>query len=157
MSTETDGIRQILRALAEARDGPFYSLWLYLLERFDHLGPEVRTWLQRRPDIGFRIYQVADSDEAYLVVGASAIRKDGREITWGVSLTTREGDLLVEGTVEYGDDDGYHPLFSREAATEDPVEAAALIGDYAKQLCEQKRWYEDPIETGAAAREGPEQ
>jgi hypothetical protein len=50
--------RVVLRALAEVRDTDFYDLWVLL----------TRTWPQPRPRIEFRIYKVAGSSDARVVV-----------------------------------------------------------------------------------------
>jgi hypothetical protein len=125
MTSDVGGIRGIFRALAEARDGPFYSLWVELTYRVGH----------PVPDIGFRIYKVADSVEATLGVWVSAIRPDGAEICWSVCLETASESLIITASVDISDDDGTRPVFERSADTHDAGEASTLIGVFAGEVC----------------------
>jgi GTP:adenosylcobinamide-phosphate guanylyltransferase len=62
-----EDVRAVFRALAEARDGPFLKLAVDL------------SYVRPRPipSIDFRIYEVADSPDAYVVVGVEWDRPDG--------------------------------------------------------------------------------
>jgi hypothetical protein len=72
-----EDLRAVFRALAEARDGPFYALWVHL----------TGVWPRPLPTLGFRILQVADSEDAILGVWVSGERPDGYEVGWALSLT----------------------------------------------------------------------
>jgi hypothetical protein len=112
-----DAVREILRAIAEVRDGSFYRLWVDLTYQIKH----------PIPTIGFRIYQVADSDEAILGVWVSAVLPDGAEISWSVSLHTASEDIGVETSVSITDDDSTREVYGQVAHTTDPGEASSLL------------------------------
>ena len=123
--SDVESVREILRTLAEVRDGPFYSLWVELTYRIKH----------PLPQIGFRIFQVADSAEAILGVGVSATRPDGAEIGWSVGLETAPGSLVVSASVDLSDDKGNQEVFVRRADTQSCAEASKLIRKYASEVC----------------------
>jgi hypothetical protein len=139
MNPEIDGVCQLLRTLAEVRDGAFYSLWIALTHRVKHPVPE----------IGFRIYQVADADDAYLVIGVTATRKDLRDITWSVALQTARDCLRVEATIEVTDDDGSHELFARQATVATPYAASETVRAYATEICHQIKWFDGELDLRA--------
>ena len=125
--SDVESVREILRALAEVRDGPFYSLYIELNQRIRHPAPE----------LGFRIYKVAYNAEATLGVWLSAIRPDGAEVGWSVSLETVQGSLIVSASVEISDDKGTRGVFAREVETKSCAEASRLIREYASEVCAQ--------------------
>ena len=140
--SDVDSIREVLRALAEVRDGPFKSLHTDLTYR-----------IQRPlPQINFRIYQVADSKEAYLVVGVSATRPDGEEVSWSLSIETSAGSLIVTAAVEVSYEQGYRQVFERSESTTDSRQAASLIHAYAVEVCRERRWFEDTNESTTEER-----
>lgn len=134
MNPETDGIRLLLRALAEVRDGPFYSLWVDLTHRLQKLTPE----------IGFRISQVSDNENVCLGVGVTAIREDGLDVSWSVGLSTATGRLIIAGSVEITDDNGTREVFTRSAEAASLQKAAELIRTYASEVCAQPQWFDHP-------------
>lgn len=136
--SDVESVRVILRALAEVRDGPFYSLFIELRHHIQHPAPE----------IGFRIYRVADSAEVTLGVWVSAIRHDGAEVNWAVSLETVQGSFIVRGSVEISDDKGYEEVFVREADTQSCAEASELIREYASEVCAELKFVTDQAKNG---------
>ena len=128
--SDVSGIRGIFRALAEARDGPFYSLWVELTYRIKH----------PLPDIGFRIYKVADSVETALGVWVSAIRPDGAEVSWAVGLETTSESLTITASVDISDDDGTHQVFERSTDTKDASEASTVIRAFAGEVCAKREF-----------------
>jgi len=146
MNPETDGTRRLLRALAEVRDGPFYSLSVGLQKQTAATGEARETPMRVPfPEIGFRIYQCADSEEAWLVIGVSAVRKDGIEITWSVGVQTAPDALKVIAAIENSDDQGTSTLHERSAAAANPLEASVLVRAYAQEICSQRQWFDDPV------------
>ena len=129
---DIDSVRAILRALAEVRDGSFYSLYVDLTYRKAH----------PLPQIGFRIYQVANSHEAVLGVGVSVTRPDGTIVSWSLSIETSARSLDISGTVELTDDNGSREVFVRSAETADLQQVANLIHNVADEVCAQKHWFE---------------
>ena len=123
--SDLESVREILRTLAEVRDGPFYSLWSGL----------PRQSGRPMPQIDFRIYQVADSSDASLSIWVSTIMTDGVEVTWGVSLITSPKSFLVTALVEIFDDDKPHEVLARSADTQDSGEASRLIRKFANEVC----------------------
>ncbi len=123
--SDVGSIRGIFRALADARNGPFYSLWVELTYRIKH----------PVPGIGFRIYKVTDSVEAMLSVWVSAIRPDGSEVSWSVSLQTASESLIISASVNVADDDGIYQVFERSAGTKDAKEASTLLRVFAGEVC----------------------
>jgi hypothetical protein len=91
-----DDIRVALRALAEVRDQAFYKLWVTL----------TRCWPKPLPRIEFRIYQVAGSADAHVVVVVDATHPDGAECSWGLAVTTAQNSLTIEGSVSMVQADG---------------------------------------------------
>jgi hypothetical protein len=137
---DIDSVRDILRALAEARDAAFYSLYVDLTYRFKG----------SVPNLGFRIHQIADSNDALLVVGVSITRPDGVEISWSLSIRTADESLVISASVEISDERGYREVFERSTETGDSRQAAALIHTYANQVCAERHWLDDTnIEIGA--------
>ena len=134
MNAEVNGVRVLLRTLAEVRDGPFYTLWVELTHRLKRLTPQ----------IGFRISQVADCEDACLGVGVSATREDGLELDWYVGLTTSPDNLQVTGAIAITDDTGSREVFTRSAAAANPQLAADLVRNYAAEVCAQLHWFDKP-------------
>ena len=94
------------------------------------------------PEIGFRIYPVADRPDAYLVTWVSAHRRDGREVSWSVSVTARPDSLEVIGTVEVGDESGrWDTVYESASSTVSTIEAAAAVRDRAVAVAEQRQWW----------------
>ena len=134
--SEVEGIREILRALAEARDGPFYSLWVELTYRVRHPLPRIE----------FRIYQAADSAETLLSVWVSATRPDGIEVGWSVGLETTPRALIIWATVDFSDDQGSHEVLELYTETQDAGEAAAQIGVYAGTVCAERDVFGEDVD-----------
>jgi hypothetical protein len=127
-------VREVLRALAEAHGQSFYPLWVELTRRIK----------KPIPHIGFRIFQVADSRDAHVVVWASAIRSDGNEVSWAVAVDTRDDELVVSGEVDIQDDFGNRTLFSLEERTTDPARAGELVRTFAREVCARRECLEAP-------------
>ena len=123
--SDLDSVRELLRTLAEVRDGPFYALWAKLPR---HSGRPM-------PRFDFRIYQVADGTDASLNIGVSVTRSDFAEVSWGVSLITTPKSFVVTASVEILDGDNIQEVFARSADTRDSREAARLIRQFADEAC----------------------
>jgi hypothetical protein len=123
--SDLDNVREILRTLAEVRDGPFYSLYVGLTHH------SVRPM----PQIDFRIYKVADSAETSLHIWVSTTRTDWAEVSWGVSLTTTPKSFVVAASVEISDGDEIHEVFARLANTQDCSEASKFLRQFANEVC----------------------
>ena len=126
---EPSAVLRILRAVADARNGPLYGLWVSLRAEPGRLEPE----------IGFRIYPTADRPDAYLATWVAARRGDGREVSWSVGVTARPDSLEVIGTVEVGDDSGrWDTVYESATSTVRAVEAATAVLDRAAALAQQR-------------------
>jgi hypothetical protein len=127
---ESSAVLRILRAVADARNGPLYALWVSLRAEPGRPGPES----------GVRIYPVADRPDAHLVTWVAAHRGDGREVSWSVGVTARPDSLEVIGTVEVGDDSGrWDTVYESASTTVSAVEAATAVLDQAAAVAEQRR------------------
>ena len=124
-------IRVVFRALAEARDEDFYSLWVLL----------TRSWPNPLPRIEFRIYQVTKSTDARVVVRVVATRPDGTDFDWGLAVTTQQDSVFIEGSVDMRTPEGDgSEVFSKSGETTDPGQAANLIRAIASEVCAQREW-----------------
>jgi hypothetical protein len=122
-------IRSVLRALADVRDADFYELWVDV----------IRSWPEPLPEIEFRIYRVADSTDAMVVVAVEGTRPDGIEIAWALSVTAHPNDLLITGSIGARAPDGEtSETFHRSEASRDPEHAAGLIRALATEVCGQR-------------------
>jgi hypothetical protein len=129
---EPSAVLRILRAVADERNGPLYALWVSLRAAPGPAGPE----------IGFRIYPVADRPDAYLVTWVAARRGDGREVSWSVGVTARPDSLEVIGTVEVGDESGrWDTVYESASSTVSAVEAATAVLDQAAAVAQQRQWW----------------
>jgi hypothetical protein len=126
-----DDIRVVLRALAEVRDQEFYKLWVAL----------TRCWPNPLPGIEFRIYQVAGRADAHVVLVVDGTRPDGAECSWGLTVTTAQNSLTIEGSVSMllADEEG-SSLFRTSRETPDPQQAADVIQAVAAQVCGHREW-----------------
>ena len=124
--SDVDALRNVLRALAEVRGGPFYSLYVDLSYRYKDTVPT---------NIGFRIDRAADNLNARLVVAVSITRPDGIGICWSVSLQTSAESLHITASVASSDDHGWREVFERSANTTDSQQAANLIRMFANEVC----------------------
>ncbi len=124
-------VRVVLRALAEVRNGEFYRLWVTL----------TRCWPKPLPRIEFRIYPVAESADGHVVVVVDGTRPDGAEFNWGLTVTTRQHSLIIEGSIGMlpADGDGSE-LFSTSSETADPQQAADIIHAVAAEVCAHRGW-----------------
>ena len=129
---EPSAVLRILRAIADARNGPLYALWVSLQAEPGRVGPE----------IGFRIYPVADRPDAYLVTWVSGHRGDGREVSWSVGVTARPDSLEVVGTVEVGDESGrWDTVYESTSSTVTAADAATAVLDQASAVAQQRQWW----------------
>ncbi len=135
-------IREVLRALAEVRDGDFYPLWIDVMRQV-HKPP--------LPQIGFRIYQVADSSDAMVTVWVGATRSDGNDVNWGVSVQTDGDTLLVTGEISVGDDLGSCKIFSLSDRSTDAARTAELVRHFAQEICARRECLETTEAGGASA------
>ena len=131
--SDVDAVAAVLRSLAEARDGPFYDLWIELL----------RSETKPLPEIGFRIYRAATPAGAtsHTVVGVSGTREDGRSVAWTLALDVGS-EVRVTGTVEMDEEDGgWREMYIETEAVIDAAAAAQAIGTIAASLCAQREWW----------------
>lgn len=72
VATDVEAVSWVLRSFGEARDGPFYALWIELL----------RGEPEPQPEIGFRIYKSSGSAEyaSHTVLYVSAARDNGMSV-----------------------------------------------------------------------------
>lgn len=121
-------VEVVLRALADARDGAFYALWLTLLKR----------GYPQKAKINFRLYRVSDTAGVHIAVWVTQELPDNTEWCWSVGVTTQGDAVVVEGTVE--EDPPYNDLKTRFHLTETTTDAAhaqSLILQFAEQVCQQ--------------------
>jgi hypothetical protein len=123
-------VREVLRALADIRDGAFYRLWVDLTS-------VVTTPL---PDIGFRIFRVADGADALAVVSVSMRRSDGVDVCWSLSVETSTDSLRITGSVELTTDDGVDEVFSKTRTSTDAQDAVETIHAFAREVCDEGSW-----------------
>jgi hypothetical protein len=126
-----EDLRAVLRALAEARDGPFYRLYVDL----------TYAWPGPYAGIGFRIYQVADSPDVLLGVSASVQRPNAPGVAWSVVLKVSPHRLSIEGAVEVDEESGsVKEVFSLNTEAATAAEAADLVSRYSEEVCAQRAW-----------------
>jgi hypothetical protein len=132
MSGFPDDVRAVLRALAEARDGPFYNLYVDLSY----------AWPGPSANIGFRIYQVGDSPDVWLGVSTSIDPPNGLGVDWSVFLRISIQRLSVEGAVEVNEDaeGNVRVVFSLNSEAATASEAASLIRRFSEEVCAQRAW-----------------
>ena len=119
-------IKVVLRALAEARDSSFHHLWVDLGHR----------WSKSRPRIGFRIYQVADSDDVLVVLSVGGTDDQSTEWSWVTSVRTNGDRLEIEGSVSADPLEGDQlNTFERSASAADADDAARLVRELAVEVC----------------------
>lgn len=131
--TTVEAVASVLRSLADARDGPFYALWIDLM----------RTSTQRQPTIGFRIYRAVGPDEAnsHTVVGVTGVREDGRTLSWTLSLDAGS-DLRITGSVDVDEENGEsRQLYVQNERVDDAGAAARAITAIAADVCAQRDWW----------------
>ncbi|MBL7259379.1 hypothetical protein [Paractinoplanes lichenicola] len=116
-----DDVRMILRALSEVRDRDFYPLWVRL----------TYAWPSPLPQINFRIYSVADSDDVQVSVWVSGCRPDGTDVSWGLRIRTEEDRLVVGATISAAEDE----LFDRSLICTDTPTTAEAIHTLAAEIC----------------------
>lgn len=102
MANFAEDLRAVLRALAEARDGDFYRLYVDISY----------AWPRPFPTIAFRAFQVDKSLDVLVGGVVDGHRPDGSEVEWGVSLRASPERLTVHGGVEITDDSGTVEVFT---------------------------------------------
>lgn len=128
-----EAVASVLRSLADARDGPFYALWIDL----------TRSSAQQQPTIDFRIYHAVGPDEGntHTVVGVSGVREDGRTVSWALVLDAGS-ELRIIGVVEVDEENGgSRALYAREKRVDDAGAAARAIATLAADVCAQREWW----------------
>ncbi len=131
MTSGGHAVRHVLRALAEARDGPLYSLYVHLTH-----------CAARPPSIGFRIYQVAESEDVRVVAGVEYERPDGVGMCWSVAVQTVDNEVVVEGSVEVERATGHEDVVELSERTADPARAAALVRQFAAEVSAHRKGIE---------------
>lgn len=120
-----------MRSLAEARDGSFYELWV----------DATHVWRAPVPDIAFRIFRVAGTDDALVVISVSAVREDGESVCWSVTALASESCMEISAQVDISTAEGTEQPFRLATTAETSEEAVRLIADYATQVCGQRKWF----------------
>jgi hypothetical protein len=134
--TKLEGAREVLRALLDARDGPFYLLWVDLTDVLWSRLPDALRTAAGLPNIEFRIYGGGDDQEAtYTAVGVSGRRMDGVGLSWIVALRTGAEQMEITGAAEIEEGQSSRELFSVTERTGDTTRAAELIKSIAAQVC----------------------
>ncbi len=123
-------VRGVLRALAGVRDGAFYRLWVDLTAIAD----------RPLPDLTFRIFQIADSDDAIATLGVGMMRSDGAEVCWSLSVATTPQGLVVTGSVELTTDAGVEEVHRISHTASEPARAGELIRACADAVCRERAW-----------------
>ena len=124
-----EDFRVVFRALAEARDGPFYDLYVHL--------PWTRPTI---PRIDFRIFKM-DSQDARVVVGVDGQRPDGFGVTWSLGLDVASTGFGVSASVEITDKAGnVDEIFGLSDEATSAADAADLIQRYSTEVCAQRSW-----------------
>jgi hypothetical protein len=123
-----EDFRVVFRTLAEARDGPFYDLYVHL------------PWKQPTiPTIDFRIFKM-DSQDAW-VVGVDGQRPDGFGVTWSLRLGVASTGFAVSAGVEITDKAGnVDEVFRLGDEATSAADAADLIQRYSTEVCAQRSW-----------------
>jgi hypothetical protein len=118
-----------VRALAEARDGPFYDLYVH------------QPWKRPTiPTIDFRIFKM-DSQDVWLVVGVDGQRPDGFGVTWSLGLGVASTGFAVSAGVEITDKAGnVDEVFRLSDEASSAADAADLIQRYSTEVCAQRSW-----------------
>jgi hypothetical protein len=126
-----DDLRAVLRTLAEARDGPFYNLYVDL----------THAWPGPSADIGFRIHKVADTTDVMLSVGASVNPPGALYVGWSVALMVEPERLTVTGMIEADEAvESTREVFKLNSEARTAEEAAELIRQYSEEVCAQRAW-----------------
>lgn len=127
---ELQTVRDVLRALADVRDGSFYRLWVDL------------TYLVKTPlpKIEFRIMRIADSKDAVANVVVSLTRPDWVEVFWCLSVQTTGEALIVTGSVELETDEGSVEVYTNSQTLHDPADVVDTIHTLADRVCGERSW-----------------
>lgn len=121
-----------MRALAEARDGPYYALWCDLTHV--SASPE--------PKIGFRIFQVANTHDAVAVVSVDTSNTSvGAGICWATAVTATSDSVLVEASIELESDAGWTTVFERSVRAATAEAIAQTIADLSSVVCSERTWW----------------
>jgi hypothetical protein len=127
---QLQAVREVLRALAEVRNGAFYKLWLDLQEL-------VKTPL---PKIEFLIRRIADSKDAVTIVPVSLRRPDCVEVLWSLSEETIGEALIVTGSVELTMDEDTVEIFTNSHTLHDGADVVDTIHTLAGEVCGERSW-----------------
>jgi len=122
-------VRAVLRALAEARDGAFYRLWVQL----------TKVWPTPSPSIGFKIAKIAQGDDALAIVSVGGTRPDGLEALWSLTVAARAETLAITGEVELSHGDSWVTSFEEHFVHHDPAVVAESIAVLAIVVCDQRQ------------------
>jgi hypothetical protein len=133
--TKLEGAREVLRALLDARDGPFYLLWVDLTDVLWSRLPDALRTAAGLPNIEFRIYGGEDEGSTCTAVGVSGRRMDGVGLIWTVALRTGAEQMEITGAAEIEEGQSSREIFSVTERTGDTTRAAELIKSIAAQVC----------------------
>jgi hypothetical protein len=139
-----DGAREILRALVDVRDGPFYLLWVDLTDLLWGRLPDAVRVAAGLPNIEFRIYQSEGNKDTYTAVSVSGRRQDGAGLSWGVTLRTADHEMEISGEAAIEVRQESREIFSVSERTNDTARAAELIKSIAAQVCARREGLKAP-------------
>lgn len=127
---ELQAVRDVLRALADVRDGPFYRLYV-------DLPHPVKKPLKK---IEFGIVRIADSKDAVAIVVVSTTRPDWIEVFWSLSVETAREALIVTGSVELETDEGTVEVYTNSQTLHNPANVVDTIHTLADRVCGERSW-----------------
>jgi len=128
--SEIQAVNDVLRALADVRDGPFYNLYVDLPQP-----------VERPPKkIDFRIGRIAFSKHAVAGVTVSLTRSDWIEVWWSLAVETTAEALIISGQVGLDVDEGSVEVYKNSVTLHDPAYILGTIHTMADQVCNERSW-----------------
>ena len=128
--SELQAVRDVLRALGDVRDGPFYKLYVYLPDPVE------------RPHnkIEFRIRRIGDNKNAMAYVMLSLTRADWIEVSWSLTVETTDKALIVTGTIELETGEDTVEVYTNAQTLHNLAEVKGTIHTLAEQVCGERSW-----------------
>ena len=123
-------VKDVVRGLADVRDGSFYRLWVDL------------TYLVKTPlpKIEFRLRRIADSKDAIAYVVVSLTRPDWIEVFWSLTVETTGEALIVTGSIELDTGEEAIEVYTNSQTLHDPADILDTIHTVADQVCSERSW-----------------
>jgi hypothetical protein len=128
--SELQAVRDVLRALGDVRDGPFYKLYVDLPDPVE------------RPHnkIEFRIRRIADNKNAFAFVRVSLTRADWIEVSWSLTVETTDEALIVTGAVELETGEDTVEVYTNAQTLHNLADVKDTIHTLADQVCGERSW-----------------